>query len=88
MASDQVQPKDDPTELRQLDRFCRAVASSPDHQVRLQSCASPEEILAFATELQCPFSWQTLRSRSSDLAADCWPWAQKGTTWRRQFFQA
>ncbi len=88
MATDQERSSGDSAELAALNRFCRAVTASAAHQARLMACSSPEDILSMAAELDCLFSRQTLRSRSIDLAADCWPWAQKGTTWRRQFFQA
>ncbi len=88
MATDHERPSSESAERAALARFCRAVAASPVHQARLKACSTPEAILAMAEELDCPISWQTLRSRSSDLAADFWPWAQKGTIWRRQFFQA
>lgn len=67
--------------------FCRLVANNEAYQVRLRSCRSPETILRFALELQAPFSRQTLRLRSRDLAAEYWPWAHKGPAWRRQFFE-
>jgi hypothetical protein len=88
MATDQERPSSEPAERAALARFCRTVAANPVHQARLKACSTPEAILAMAEELDCPFAWQTLRSRSSDLAADYWPWAQKGTIWRREFFQA
>lgn len=88
MRPDLLQTSDDLSERLALDRFCRAVAASPAYQARLRGAASPQEILAFAAELNINFSWQTLRLCSRDLAADYWPWFQKGSIWRRAFFLA
>ncbi|MCP9826868.1 Nif11-like leader peptide family natural product precursor [Synechococcus sp. EJ6-Ellesmere] len=85
---DPLQTSNDLSEQLALDRFCRAVAASPAHQARLKAAASPEEILAIAAELNFLFTRQTLRLCSRDLASDYWPWAQKGSIWRREFFLA
>jgi hypothetical protein len=86
MGTDQERSTSDSTGLDALHRFCRLVAASSAHQSRLQACSTPEDILAMAAELDCLFPRQTLRSCSRDLAADHWPWAQKGQIWRQQFF--
>jgi cell wall assembly regulator SMI1 len=86
MDRNRPQTQDSTAELLALERFTRALSERPDFQRRLAACTTAEQITALAAELNCSVSTEMLRSYSRDLAADHWPWADKGTAWRRAFF--
>lgn len=78
--------QDQAAEVSMLTSFAKRIAEHAHLGKRLQACQTPEEILELAVELQTPFSRETLRSYSSELVADHWPWALKGRAYRLRFF--
>lgn len=82
MANQPVHTSDD----QQLRAFTALLEREPDLAAQLNACSAPEQILALASSKGCPFSRDALRAQSANLAAPHWPWAGKGSTWRRDFF--
>jgi hypothetical protein len=70
-----------------LCEFVRKVESDVDLQRAIRVCSSPAEIERIAEDLGVPIVRQQLRDASSDLCAPWWPWAEKGSSWRRAFFE-
>ena len=55
-------------------------------QALLAAAATPQAILDLAAGRGFAVEWDALRQASRELSAPYWPWAAKGTSWRRQFF--
>jgi hypothetical protein len=66
--------------------FCKRLESDPDLQAKVKATEKPHQIIDIALSLGLQFSVLELRVWSRELVADCFPWATKGSEWRRNFF--
>lgn len=66
--------------------FVTCADQDPELQALIAGAASPQQILDLAAVRGCVVELEVLRQASRELSAPYWPWAAKGTSWRRQFF--
>jgi len=67
--------------------FAACADQDSELQALLALAASPQEILDLAASRGFAVESDALRQASRELSAPYWPWAAKGTRWRRQFFE-
>lgn len=72
-----------PSNLR---RFCQLLDNDVSLQEQVQSAVTPDTLLTLAASAGFPVTASELRSWSGQLSAPYFPWAGKGTAWRRSFF--
>jgi fido (protein-threonine AMPylation protein) len=56
-------------------------------QNKVSNCVNPEQVIKVASSLGFKFSREDLRHIASDLYAEFFPWAGKGTEYRVNFFK-
>ena len=56
-------------------------------QNKVSKCVNPEQLIKVASSLGFKFSREDLRHIASDLYAEFFPWAGKGTEYRVNFFK-
>lgn len=66
--------------------FVACVDQDTEIQALVGAAATPQEILDLAASRAFVVELDALRQASRELSAPYWPWAAKGTVWRRQFF--
>jgi hypothetical protein len=66
--------------------FVACADQDPELQALIAAAATPQQILDLAAGHGWVFDPAVLRQASRELSAPYWPWAAKGTSWRRQFF--
>lgn len=72
--------------LEQLRSFAVRLAADPGLAALISASQTPEQILELASSKGFEFNRQVMREQSPNLASRHWPWAGKGSPWRRQFF--
>jgi hypothetical protein len=72
--------------MNPLIQFTKLVEANPALQSEIFGTEKPAQIVALAKSNGCVFSLETLRAVSRDLSAPYWPWASRGHTWRRSYF--
>ncbi|MFO7628854.1 MAG: Nif11 family protein [Prochlorococcaceae cyanobacterium] len=72
--------------LEQLQCFAACLDADPGMAALIRASQSPEQIVELAGSKGFAFNRQVMREQSSNLASRHWPWAGKGSAWRRQFF--
>jgi predicted ribosomally synthesized peptide with nif11-like leader len=70
-----------------LIRFTKALQESSDLQERVKAASNPQQIVDIAESIGFTVSLLELRTYSSGLTADYFPWAAMGNEWRRNFFK-
>jgi len=66
--------------------FVARVEQDATLRAAIATAATPQEIVDLAAGLSFDVALDALRQASRELSAPYWPWAAKGTLWRRQFF--
>ena len=64
----------------------RLIELNPIMQDKFSNCVNPEQVIKVASSLGFKFSREDLGRIASDLYAEFFPWAGKGTEWRINFF--
>jgi hypothetical protein len=67
--------------------FCKALQGNSDLQARVKTASNPQQIIDIAESIGFTISMLELRTYSSGLTADYFPWAAMGNEWRRNFFK-
>ena len=65
----------------------RLIDLNPRMQNKVSKCVNPEQLIKVASSLGFKFSREDLRHIASDLYAEFFPWAGKGTEYRVNFFK-
>jgi hypothetical protein len=70
----------------QLINFCELLKKNNDLQSKVKKSTTAKEIIEIAASNGCEISYKELRIWSKELKAPYFPWAAKGSEWRRHFF--
>ncbi|MFN5193762.1 MAG: Nif11-like leader peptide family natural product precursor [Cyanobacteriota bacterium] len=72
--------------VNDLPAFSRLAATDESLKALVAAATSPAEIVALAADRGLHFSIAELREYSRNLGASHWPWANRGDSVRRAFF--
>jgi predicted ribosomally synthesized peptide with nif11-like leader len=67
--------------------FIRLIEFNARMQDKVSNCVNPEQVIKVASSIGFKFSREDLGRIASDLYADFFPWAGKGTEYRVKFFK-
>jgi predicted ribosomally synthesized peptide with nif11-like leader len=71
----------------ELKEFCNALEQDSVLQAKVKAAENPQQIIDIARSIGCEFTLVELRIWSRELSGYYFPWAAKGSEWRRNFFR-
>ena len=70
----------------EIQRFVDALGKDERMEMLVKEAKTPDQIIQIAESAGINISMKQLRFWSKELKAPCFPWAEKGDQWRRNFF--
>ena len=68
-------------------QFVKKIEESTNMQAEIRACLNKKEFIKFLKKYNVEHLFTDFRERSSDLAADYWPWASMSKFERKIFFE-
>ena len=73
--------------VREIIEFVSIVEKDESMQLLVKAAKRPVEIISLAESLGIKMSMNQLRYWSRELTAPYFPWAERGSQWRREYFE-
>lgn len=73
--------------VKEIIEFVGIIDKDENMQLLVKAAKSPAEIIRIAESVGIKMSMNQLRYWSRELTAQYFPWAEKGSQWRREYFE-